>query len=166
MISSTARSVVTSSSSSARASASPNFSRASKCGATSTTFRTPGATTSMLRWRSSKSGAPCARKSDEGYRRENLQLPQAQLDRSRQGAHRAARERRRDVHASAGGDGDGARAQRHDTAAEPRSHAPQRHHDFAAQPGPLAMTLRYWRTWWGLKCWLRWCGGCIDYDDK
>jgi len=28
------------------------------------------------------------------------------------------------------------------------------------------MTLRYWRTWWGLKCWLRWCGGCIDYDDK
>ncbi len=23
--------------------------------------------------------------------------------------------------------------------------------------------LRYWRNWWGIKCWLRWCGGHVDY---
>ena len=22
------------------------------------------------------------------------------------------------------------------------------------------------RNWWGLKCWLRWCGGRVDYDDR
>lgn len=26
--------------------------------------------------------------------------------------------------------------------------------------------LRYWRNWWGLKCWLRYCGGMVDGDAK
>lgn len=26
--------------------------------------------------------------------------------------------------------------------------------------------LRYWRNWWGIKCWLRSCGGQIMDDRK
>lgn len=50
------------------------------------------------------------------------------------------------------------------------------HHRFFDRVVPLddrvaAMTdieerLRYWRNWWGLKCWLHCCGGTIEHDGR